>query len=155
MAGAVDHAEQAALFGGAIDVEVAADHVAGVPEHRVALIEIGHQLALGQDGVLDKAGVIDRVLDFLVCGGHVAVGLLQFTCAFVDAALQLAGMAMNFQRHAAKRSAEFADLVVPFTRQRRVVVSGSDGLSALAQLPQRAEYATVDQPGAARDEQQQ
>ena len=73
MAGAVDHAEQTAVVVGAIDIEVTTNDIARPPRHRMAIAHGADQLPVRQDRALDEAGVIDGVVDLLVCRGHVPV----------------------------------------------------------------------------------
>ena len=120
MAGAVDHAKQTAVVVGAIDIEVTTNDIARPPQHRMAIAHGADQLPVRQDRALDEAGVIDGVVDLLVCRGHVPVGLFRVAGALAYAVLQLAGVAAHLLCHGAEGCTELADLILAMQRQRRV-----------------------------------
>ncbi len=112
MTGAVHHTEQVAAPAGAEKVEVAAYRVPRPPQYAVMMLEMQSQLAVGQNGALDEAGVVDGVVELLLGGGHLGIGQLEGAGTLPHFFFQLTGVALYLVGHVRKGLGQLADLVV-------------------------------------------
>ncbi|MNS65848.1 hypothetical protein D3C72_990310 [compost metagenome] len=144
MARAVHDAQQAVGAVGAEHVEVAAHHVARLPQHEVVRAQRLRQLAVGQDGALDQAGVVDGVANFLVRGGHGAVGVFQRRGAFAHLGFQFGRVLADLVGHDAEGAAQVANFVLAARRQAHVVAAVRNGAGRLLKAVQGSQHQPLD-----------
>ena len=149
---AIDDAQQITLALDAKDVEVAADDAARLPDHEEAFAQHLPQLLVGQDGTLNQAGVIERIVDLLVRQPHLLIGRLQRLRPGADAAFELCRVAADLAGHDREGPAQITQFVAARRRQRNVEVALRHRRSRLLQLAQRAQHQLVD--GVAEGQQQ-
>ncbi|KAG1194933.1 hypothetical protein G6F35_013313 [Rhizopus arrhizus] len=144
VARAVHDAQEAIDAVRAEDIEVAAHHVARLPQHEVVRAQGLRQLAVRQDGALDQAGVVDGVADLLVRGGHGAIGVFQFGGAFAHLRFQFGRVLADLVGHDAEGPAQVADFVLAARGQAHVVAAVRDRAGRLLQAAQGAQHQPLD-----------
>jgi hypothetical protein len=109
----------------------------------VVLAEQGGELTIGQQRPLDEAGVLDRIAEFLLGGGHGGVGFEQLGGAAAYLFFEFARMVGELPSHVGEGAVEIAEFVLAGRREIDVETAGRQRHGRAVQPPEGPQQEAV------------
>lgn len=145
MTGAIDQRQQATVTISSAVIKVAADPIAGLPDHEAVGKGPPQSLCRRQHRLLQQLGVLDAVHHLPMRVRQFLMSLLQLAGAIIHQGFQVAGVAPDGQGHGVKVTGQVADFIALIDGRQLPIIAGGDRLGRLTQSGQRVQHQSPEQ----------